>query len=44
MGRYQFYCAKIEKDNKQTLNAFFYLKMRFYELLDWWGLGVDDLY
>jgi len=34
MGRYQFYCNKIEKDDKQTLYAFFYLKMRFFGLVD----------
>jgi len=34
MGRYQFYCGKVEKDDNKTLNVFFCFKIRFYGLID----------
>ena len=43
MGRYKFYCNKIEKDDKQTLYAFFYPKIRFYSRVTDENLNVDGL-
>ena len=45
MGRYQFYYSKIEKDDKQTLYAFFGFKVKFYGLLEYnknWDVGRLD--
>ena len=43
MGRYQFYCNKIEKDDKQTLDVFFCFKIRFCGLIDDEGWDVGGL-